>query len=135
MDRAASAIRFALGENSWGSLDWDALKLTGWATNSQLLAEGLRPDDWAVVEAAAQTATDMLAMRGLDRQIFPNVDGGPPDADRYELGSAATELEDAVLAHERFSGWSDPADGIRLTRNLTAERDVPWASGGQHAVE
>jgi hypothetical protein len=56
---------------------------------------------------------------------FPSADGGPPGADRYELGSAANELEDAVLALERSSGWSDPADGIRSTRNLIAETDEP----------
>jgi hypothetical protein len=40
-----------------------------------------------------------------------------------------------VLALERFSGWGDPADGIRLTRNLMAETGEPWVSGGQHVVE
>jgi hypothetical protein len=134
MNRAALSLRFALGENSWGSLDWDALRLTSWAASSQLLAEGLRPHNWAVVEAAARTSADLLAMRGIDRRIFPNADGGPPDADRYELLSAATELEDAVLALESVSGWSDPANGIRLTRELMVETDEPWAVGGQHVV-
>ncbi len=135
MDRAAASLRFALGESSWSSLDWDSLALTSWTVSSQLLAEGLRPDDWALVEAAARTAADVLAMRGIDRRIFPNADGGPPDADRYELLSAATELEDAVLALERASGWSDPANGIRLTRELMAETDEPWVVGGRHVVE
>lgn len=59
-----------------------------------------------MMSGAARTAADVLAIRGIDRRIFPNADGGPPDTDRYELGSAATELEDAVPALERFSGWA-----------------------------
>ena len=135
MERAAASIRFALGENSWGSLNWNALVLTSWPDGSQLLAEGLRPDDWAVVEDAARASGELLALRGTDRRILPNADGGPPDADRYELLTTATELEDAVLTLERVSGWSDPANGIRLTRELMAGSDEPWVVGERHIVE
>lgn len=123
MERAAASIRFALEENSWCSLDWDTLGLTSWPDCSRLLAESPRTDDWTVVEAAARALEDLLPLRGTDRRIFPNADGGQPNADRNELMSAATALEDAVLALERVSRWSDPADGIRLTRELMAESD------------
>lgn len=135
MERAAASIRFAVGENLWHSLNWDALVLTSWPDGSRLLAEGLRPDDWAVVEVAARASGELLALRETDRRIFPNADGGPPDADRYKLLTTATELEDAVLMLERVSGWSDPANGIRLTRELMAESDEPWVVGERHVVE
>jgi hypothetical protein len=134
MDRAAGSIRFALAENSWGSLDWEALRLTSWPDASPELAQNLRSEEWSIVEKAAKTSDDLLAMQGVDRRIFPHAAGGPAQADRYELLSAATELEDAVLALERASGWSEPADGIRLTRELMADSQEPYVVGSHDAV-
>lgn len=134
MDRAASAIRFALAENSWGSMNWTAIQLKSWPDGSRTLAAALPPRRWSAVELAAQSTAELSTLRRDARRIYPNADGGPETADRTELERIAKELEDAIVALARVSRWSEPAKRIKLDRRLAekyrAEDDPsppPWA--------
>jgi len=118
MDRAASAIRFAIGENSWGSMNWSAIELKSWPDASKTLAAALTPRRWNSVERAVQSTTELLTVRRDARRIYPNTDGGPEAADRTELERTAEELGDAIVALARVSRWRDPARGIKLDRKL-----------------
>ncbi|WCB95688.1 hypothetical protein DSM104299_04437 [Baekduia alba] len=119
MSDARSAIEFALGENSWASLDRDALRLEAWHRNSASFGESLAAQTWTAVQYAAKSTSQILSVSdGVDRRLYPNADGGPHNADRTELESTAEALETALLLLERPSGWSDRAEYVRLKREL-----------------